>query len=234
MAIQNSIVAREFATRLRKLRELAGLSQNQLAEKLKVSRGSISFYENMERTPDIEFLCNTADYFGVPVDYLLGYSDNAIEENIELGYQFGLSDAAIAVLKDHYYDDEIFSLLISNEKFEGLMKLLSEFINDDLFAPSQKEFTAFLISKMFIEIANEIRVKINYGKYTPKELKEMIHKNVQDHNITMQKYQRILEEQRAANEKQTKEWLEKDKEDREIRQKVREGLENGQHHEKDD
>ena len=39
-------VTQIFAKRLRGLRESVGLSQGELAEKLGVSRGSISYYEN--------------------------------------------------------------------------------------------------------------------------------------------------------------------------------------------
>jgi len=69
-----------FATRLKELREASQLSQSQLAERLGVSRGSISFYENGERTPDIVFLDSVASYFNVPIDYLMGYADNKIDE----------------------------------------------------------------------------------------------------------------------------------------------------------
>ena len=52
-----------FARRLRQLREAAGLTQEQFAKELKVSRGAISYYEKGERTPDIEFLNSLYDYF---------------------------------------------------------------------------------------------------------------------------------------------------------------------------
>ena len=42
-----------FAKRLKELRETAGLTQEQLAKELKVSRGAISYYEKGGRTPDI-------------------------------------------------------------------------------------------------------------------------------------------------------------------------------------
>lgn len=65
-----------FANRLKELREEKGLSQTQIADALGVSRGSISYYENGERTPDIGFLAQVKEYFTVELDYLLGYSDH--------------------------------------------------------------------------------------------------------------------------------------------------------------
>lgn len=61
-----------LSRRLRQLREEAGLSQSQLADELSVSRGSISYYENGDRTPDVEFLMKAKEYFGVDYEYLLG------------------------------------------------------------------------------------------------------------------------------------------------------------------
>ena len=44
---------KRFAKRLKQIRETAGLTQEQFAKELKVSRGTISYYEKGERTPDI-------------------------------------------------------------------------------------------------------------------------------------------------------------------------------------
>ena len=62
-----------FANKLRELRISKKLSQTELAEKLGVSRGSISFYENGERTADIDFIYKVAQFFNVSIDFLLGY-----------------------------------------------------------------------------------------------------------------------------------------------------------------
>lgn len=64
-----------FSRRLKDLREESGLSQALLAEELGVSRGSISYYENGDRTPDVEFLTKAKAYFEVDYEYLLGESD---------------------------------------------------------------------------------------------------------------------------------------------------------------
>lgn len=61
-----------FPKRLKALREHVGLTQEQLAKKLGVSRGSISYYENGDRIPDIEFLHTASEYFDVSYDFLLG------------------------------------------------------------------------------------------------------------------------------------------------------------------
>lgn len=68
-------ILESFGKRLRELRQESGLNQIQLAEKLGVSRGSISFYENAERMPDLNLLERAAGFFDVTIDYLLGRND---------------------------------------------------------------------------------------------------------------------------------------------------------------
>jgi len=58
--------------RVRRLREQAGLSQAQLAEKLQVSRPAVSQMEADKRKVTPEELGRLSDLFGVPCDVLLG------------------------------------------------------------------------------------------------------------------------------------------------------------------
>ena len=52
------------------------MSQSALAEALEISRGSISFYENGERVPDILVLCKVSNFFNVSTDYLHGHTND--------------------------------------------------------------------------------------------------------------------------------------------------------------
>lgn len=61
-----------FPERLKLLREKAGWTQEELAEKIKVSDATINRYEKGTRRPDMDILELFADIFGVSVDYLLG------------------------------------------------------------------------------------------------------------------------------------------------------------------
>lgn len=65
-----------FAKKLRKLREQANLNQEELAKILSVSPSTIGMYEQGRRQPDHEKLKQIADYFNVPLDYLLGRTDD--------------------------------------------------------------------------------------------------------------------------------------------------------------
>ena len=62
-----------FAENLMELRKLHNMSQEELAEKINVSRQTLSKYETGESLPDIEKCLAIANIFGVSVDDLINY-----------------------------------------------------------------------------------------------------------------------------------------------------------------
>lgn len=62
----------DFGTRLKNLRKQAGLTQQQLAIQLGITKSVVSFYELQERSPSPEVLIKLASIFHVSADYLLG------------------------------------------------------------------------------------------------------------------------------------------------------------------
>lgn len=58
------------------LREKRGLTQEELATKIGISRASLSHYEKNRRDPDYTILTKLADFFKVSIDYLLGRTDD--------------------------------------------------------------------------------------------------------------------------------------------------------------
>ena len=70
-----------FADKLIKLRKRAGYSQEELAEKMGVTRQSVSKWESAQSIPDIEKIIKISELFGVSTDYLL--KDN-IEETVDI------------------------------------------------------------------------------------------------------------------------------------------------------
>lgn len=60
-----------LSEKILRLRTARGLSQGELAEKLEVSRQSVSKWETGQSTPDVDKIIKLADLFGVTTDYLL-------------------------------------------------------------------------------------------------------------------------------------------------------------------
>lgn len=64
-----------FGTRLRDLRTEQGIGQIELAQKLGVSSGVISLWENDLTNPTLSNIVSIAKFFGVSLDFLAGISD---------------------------------------------------------------------------------------------------------------------------------------------------------------
>lgn len=79
---------------IRELREAAGMTQDQLAARLGISKSSISFYELNVRIPGAVILANMASVFHVSTDYLLGVDR---KKRAELT---GLTDQDIKYVED--------------------------------------------------------------------------------------------------------------------------------------
>lgn len=61
--------------RIKFLRENLKLSQEELAEKLNLSKGIISLYEQEKRKPSLEILIKLSEIFNVSIDYIIGRTD---------------------------------------------------------------------------------------------------------------------------------------------------------------
>ena len=96
----------EFNEKLQELRKQRGLTQEELAEKLYVSRTAISKWESGRGYPNIESLKAIAKFFSVTVDELLSSGevltiaeeDNKRKEKHFYDLIYGLLDLCIAML----------------------------------------------------------------------------------------------------------------------------------------
>lgn len=65
----------DFSAILKDLRESQGVTQDEMAKYLKVSRSTIAGYETKRRQPDYDKLVKISKYFNVSIDYLLSQDD---------------------------------------------------------------------------------------------------------------------------------------------------------------
>ena len=114
----------EFNEKLQNLRKQRGLTQEELAEKLYVSRTAISKWESGRGYPNIESLKAISKFFSVTVDELLSTDeiltiaeeDNKRKEKHFRDLMYGLLDLSIAML--------LFLPLFA-EKAEGIVQSVS-------------------------------------------------------------------------------------------------------------
>ena len=113
--------------KLKEIRKRLGLSQEQLAEIINVSRQAITKWENDAGIPDISNLQELSKVFGLTVDYLLNVQNNlpALIMKKELDkdkYKNKLSSYA-EILKEYYSEPyEIF--ILTREKKMNLIEFL--------------------------------------------------------------------------------------------------------------
>lgn len=74
-----------IADRIQSLRKEKGISQEELAEQVGVSRQAVSKWESEQSSPEVDKIILLSDYFGVTTDYLLkGKEANQREEKKKL------------------------------------------------------------------------------------------------------------------------------------------------------
>ena len=117
-----------FCDNLISLRKLNGLSQEELAEQLNVSRQTLSKYETGESLPDIDRCKQLAEIFGVTLDDLVNYGSAATGLNVppKGKHAFGLvtvGDKGQIVIPAKAR--KIFSIIVLGDEAQGLA-LLSE------------------------------------------------------------------------------------------------------------
>jgi len=67
----------KYGDRIARLREKHALTQEELANKLGISRAALSHYETSRREPDYDTIDKIASFFKVSTDYLLARTENA-------------------------------------------------------------------------------------------------------------------------------------------------------------
>ncbi len=82
---------------IKKLREAQGMTQNDLAKKMHISRQIISYYETDTRMPNVDDIKFLAEQFNTTTDYLLGLTPNTTKdpEVTAICKYTGLSDDAV-------------------------------------------------------------------------------------------------------------------------------------------
>lgn len=184
-----------FSDRLRKLREENLLSQTLLAEELGVSRASISYYENGDRTPDVEFLKKAKAYFCVDYEYLLGESDIRNHRD----------RTSIEAAMEHLPESKRSSI------FHFLRKLIQ---CAELYSQTDSLDSAGFFEMLTADITTYIEaykdIPYNLGRYDDKTimlkfLDRTIHTNVPDIMYYISRYHLLKELQDIKSHNQTEE-----------------------------
>ncbi|MDH6673188.1 DNA-binding XRE family transcriptional regulator [Paenibacillus sp. LBL] len=118
--------------RLAELRNKRGMTQAQLATKLKKSTSTIAMWETGNRDPDSDMIVKIAIVFDVSTDYLLGRTD---DPDNGLKYSAGKSDKNWS---ENYHKIERFARKVSEQDLEKAVKILDAAF-DRAFSEEHKE-----------------------------------------------------------------------------------------------
>ena len=108
-----------FSTRVKELREKAGLSMDQLAKQLGITKSRVNMWENNGTVPRMNVLVELAKFFNVTTDYLLGNDDTS---------NLSLNNTRLSTLQRNLGKLSEADL----EKAEGMLKaVFMEIFNDE-------------------------------------------------------------------------------------------------------
>ena len=72
-----------FGENLVSLRKRKGVSQEQLAEVLGLTRQTVSKWELNQSTPDLQYIVHISEYFNVSLDYLIKGEESTLKEVLQ-------------------------------------------------------------------------------------------------------------------------------------------------------
>lgn len=126
------MVKKLFAETLKRLRKEKGLTQVQLAKALKISKSSISMYENGNREPDFETEELIADFFNVNIAVLRGKElfirDNFLVPSGTVPV-YGSIPAGFPALAEQYIEDYILTTVPNPHDYFALKVKGTSMIN---------------------------------------------------------------------------------------------------------
>lgn len=106
-----------LANRLKVIREEMGLTQQQMAGKLGVSRMAYRYYETGQRTPDITFLDSLCELTAYPMEYLLGKTENKTHDTLGYDKTIMLNDETVTVLRNTPYYGHLLNYIVCHPRF---------------------------------------------------------------------------------------------------------------------
>ena len=104
-----------FSKRLKELRKEAGLTQQELGDRLNLTKGSICSYENGTRMASIEVLIDVSNLFKVDLDYLIGTDSYVVSDNKE-NYGLRMAKEEIDLIVELRKHSDLYQNLLNNQK----------------------------------------------------------------------------------------------------------------------
>ena len=106
----------KIANRLLEFRKKSGLSQEELAEKLNITRQSVSKWERAESAPDTDNLIELAKIYGVTLDDLLNVDKPMEQTEEKVIEEVKITNSGIFLESNLFEDNKGDNIIISDER----------------------------------------------------------------------------------------------------------------------
>lgn len=190
-----------FGQILKQLRTAEGLTQNELAKILDVSKSNISKYEAGSVEPNMSVLIRISEYFEISVDCLLGKNtknESALEKENDFFFFFFNNESLLRDIFSKRIRTAILDLGLTEEDFKTAISFGSEKASS--FLNGEGEPTA----DDLIELSQFLDTSIDYllgqtpriGNMEKKLLNTFASLNTDNKDILMGKAKELLKEQR--------------------------------------
>lgn len=153
--------------KLKEIRKRFGLSQEQLAEFINVSRQAITKWESDGGIPDISNLQELSKVFGITIDYLLNNYNElpalSMTKEIDKNKYHGKLSSYSIILKEYYFEPwEVYSLVRSKK----MSKLEATF--DFLIGSGTIELADALsdLSPFYLVVKDNLKMLVNIKDWT--------------------------------------------------------------------
>lgn len=155
--------------KLRKIRSKFGLSQEQLAEVINVSRQAIIKWENDGGLPDVSNLQEISEVFGVTVDYLLNDDSNlpalSMKKKLDRNKYKNKVVMYSEVLKEYYPEPYEIFVLSRTKKLNFIELILDTFIAPSIGPVSTADELGDL-SPYYLVKKDDLKLLVNIKNYT--------------------------------------------------------------------
>lgn len=155
--------------KLRKIRSKFGLSQEQLAEVINVSRQAITKWENDGGLPDVSNLQEISEVFGVTVDYLLNDDSNlpalSMKKKLDRNKYKNKVVMCSEVLKEYYSEPYEIFVLSRTKKLNFIELILDTFIAPSIGPVSTADELGDL-SPYYLVKKDDLKLLVNIKNYT--------------------------------------------------------------------
>lgn len=163
--------------RLEMLMQINNQTLKNVAEKTNIPMTTLSGYKKNLRTPKRENANILAEYFGVSVAYLLGYTDDPKTENIVKSVAQSTIKSTISAITPYRSDIQRFSKEIRKKDFldtKEQFKTVIDYGLEDYSPEFQRLFSLFLEESKHNQLKEFVKFLNNAHKSKNPEVKELI------------------------------------------------------------